>query len=107
MLLHLHSHLAVWHDPLSLMYASPRTYHLNNYASRNECGYMQNSPYNHECMHETIYVFLWQGRDFTIVFRSFGDDISEVVEEMNAFATSQHPSYPEVGLHCQQACHAI
>ncbi|KAL3136782.1 hypothetical protein ABBQ38_005496 [Trebouxia sp. C0009 RCD-2024] len=37
-----------------------------------------------------------QGRDFTIVFRSFGDDISEVVEEMNAFATGQHPSYPEV-----------
>ena len=37
-----------------------------------------------------------QGRDFTIVFRSFGDDISDVVEEMNAFATGQHPSYPEV-----------
>ena len=41
----------------------------------------------------------WQGRDFTIVFRSFGDDISEVVEEMNAFATGQHPSYPEVRSH--------
>lgn len=37
-----------------------------------------------------------QGRDFTIVFRSFGSDISEVVEEMNAFATGQHPCYPEV-----------
>lgn len=37
-----------------------------------------------------------QGRDFTIVFRTFGADIAEVVEEMNAFATGQHPSYPEV-----------
>ncbi len=37
-----------------------------------------------------------QGRDFTIVFRSFGADVAEVVEEMNAFATGQHPSYPEV-----------
>lgn len=37
-----------------------------------------------------------QGRDFTVVFRSFGDDIADVVEEMNAFATGQHPAYPEV-----------
>lgn len=37
-----------------------------------------------------------QGRDFTIVFRSFGADVADVVEEMDAFATGQHPSYPEV-----------
>ncbi len=43
-----------------------------------------------------------QGRDFTIVFRSFGADVAEVVEEMNAFATGQHPSYPEVCV--QSAC---
>lgn len=39
-----------------------------------------------------------QGRDFTIVFRSFGADVADVVEEMDAFATGQHPSYPEVTL---------
>jgi len=37
-----------------------------------------------------------QGREFTLVFRSFGADVAEVVEEMNAFATGQHPCYPDV-----------
>ena len=37
-----------------------------------------------------------QDRDFTIVFRSFGADIAQVIEEMNAFATGCHPNYPEV-----------
>ena len=37
-----------------------------------------------------------QGRDFTIVFRSFGNDIAEVMEEMNMFCTGQHPFHPEV-----------
>ena len=36
-----------------------------------------------------------QGREFTLVFRTFGADVAEVVEEMNAFATGQHPCYPE------------
>ena len=37
-----------------------------------------------------------QGRDFTIVFRSFGQDIPDVMEEMNMFCTGQHPFHPEV-----------
>lgn len=37
-----------------------------------------------------------QKRDFSIVFRTFGSDIMEVVDEMNMFATGQHPCYPEV-----------
>ena len=37
-----------------------------------------------------------QGRDFTIVFRSFGNDIAEVMEEMNMFCTGLHPFHPEV-----------
>lgn len=37
-----------------------------------------------------------QGREFTLVFRTFGADVTEVVEEMNAFATGKHPCYPEV-----------
>lgn len=40
-----------------------------------------------------------QGRDFSIVFRTFGADIKEVVDEMNMFATGQHPCYPEVNIH--------
>ena len=31
------------------------------------------------------------------MFRTFGADIKEVVDEMNMFATGQHPCYPEVG----------
>ncbi|EIE23647.1 hypothetical protein COCSUDRAFT_66025 [Coccomyxa subellipsoidea C-169] len=37
-----------------------------------------------------------QKRDFSIIFRTFGADIIEVVDEMNLFATGQHPCYPEV-----------
>jgi hypothetical protein len=40
-----------------------------------------------------------QKRDFTIIFRTFGADIIEVVDEMNMFASGQHPYYPEVGHH--------
>ena len=36
-----------------------------------------------------------QGREFTLVFRTFGADVAEVMDEMNAFATGQHPCYPE------------
>lgn len=38
------------------------------------------------------------GREFTIVFRTFGTDITDVIEEVNLFATGQHPSYPGVQL---------
>ena len=37
-----------------------------------------------------------QERDFTIVFRSFGQDIPDVMEEMNMFCTGQHPFHPQV-----------
>lgn len=36
------------------------------------------------------------GRSFTVVFRTFGTDLREVIEEMNLFATGRHPSYPGV-----------
>ena len=35
-----------------------------------------------------------QGRDFAIVFRTFGSDIPEVAAELNLFCTGQHPCYP-------------
>jgi hypothetical protein len=38
------------------------------------------------------------GRDFTVVFRTFGTDITDVVEEVNMFASGTHPSYPGVQL---------
>ena len=44
-----------------------------------------------------------QGREFTLVFRTFGADVAEVVEEMNSFATGQHPCYPEARLACRLA----
>ena len=37
-----------------------------------------------------------QRRDFTLVFRTFGTDIAEVVDELNMFATGRHPAYPKV-----------
>ncbi len=37
-----------------------------------------------------------QKRAFTLVFRTFGTDIVEVVDELNMFATGQHPAYPQV-----------
>jgi hypothetical protein len=36
------------------------------------------------------------GRTFTIVFRTFGSDLRDVIDEMNLFASGQHPSYPGV-----------
>ncbi len=41
---------------------------------------------------------LMQKRDFTLVFRTFGTDIEEVIDELNMFATGQHPAYPQVVL---------
>ena len=41
-----------------------------------------------------------QKRQCTIVFRSFGTDILEVAEEVNMFATGEHPCYPGVGGPC-------
>jgi hypothetical protein len=41
-------------------------------------------------------VWLVQGQDFKVVFRTFGTDIKDVVHEMNLFATGQHPLFPEV-----------
>jgi hypothetical protein len=38
------------------------------------------------------------GRCFTIVFRTFGTDLRDVIAEMNMFATGKHPSYPGVRL---------
>lgn len=35
-------------------------------------------------------------RSFTLVFRTFGSDIQDVIEEINMFAEGQHPSYPGV-----------
>jgi hypothetical protein len=35
-------------------------------------------------------------RSFTVVFRTFGSDIQDVIEEMNMFAEGRHPSYPGV-----------
>jgi hypothetical protein len=35
-------------------------------------------------------------RSFTIVFRTFGTDLRDVIDEMNMFATGRHPSYPGV-----------
>lgn len=37
-----------------------------------------------------------QKRDFTLVFRTFGTDTVEVIDEVNMFATGQHPAYPQV-----------
>lgn len=38
------------------------------------------------------------GRDFSIVFRTFGVDLPEVAAEWNSFCTGQHPCYPGVHL---------
>lgn len=35
-------------------------------------------------------------RSFTVVFRTFGSDIQDVIEEVNMFAEGRHPSYPGV-----------
>jgi len=37
-----------------------------------------------------------QGRDFALVFRTFGTDLPEVAEELEAFCTGSHPLYPGV-----------
>ena len=43
-----------------------------------------------------IDVWAAQERDFTLVFRTFGTDIEEVVDEISMFAMGQHPDYPNV-----------
>lgn len=43
-----------------------------------------------------IEILAAQERDFTLVFRTFGTDIEEVVDEISMFATGQHPDYPNV-----------
>lgn len=35
-------------------------------------------------------------RRFTLIFRTFGTDVDDVIEEVNMFATGAHPSYPGV-----------
>ncbi|KAK9820202.1 hypothetical protein WJX72_007430 [[Myrmecia] bisecta] len=42
-------------------------------------------------------------REFSIIFRSFGSDIADVVEEMNMFCTGQHPCYPQVRMDGSQS----
>lgn len=37
-------------------------------------------------------------RCFTIVFRTFGTDLQDVIDEINLFATGQHPSWPDARL---------
>jgi len=34
------------------------------------------------------------GRSFTICFRSFGEDLAEVADELNAFCEGRHPLFP-------------
>eukprot|EP00736_Rhodelphis_marinus_P013817 Rmarinus@m.22297 len=34
-------------------------------------------------------------RDFRVVFRTFGTDLDDVIEEMNLFCEGKHPAYPE------------
>lgn len=49
----------------------------------------------------TISTLAAQGRDFTVVIRTFGSDISDVVEAINAFAEGKHlvgPRVPEVAI---------
>eukprot|EP01062_Namystynia_karyoxenos_P074517 TRINITY_DN71445_c0_g1_i1.p1 TRINITY_DN71445_c0_g1~~TRINITY_DN71445_c0_g1_i1.p1 ORF type:complete len:359 (+),score=127.36 TRINITY_DN71445_c0_g1_i1:36-1112(+) len=36
------------------------------------------------------------GREFRIVFRTFGVDLPEVIHEFNAFCNGEHPCYPDV-----------
>lgn len=49
-----------------------------------------------QCGKPVMHTVPAQDRDFTIVFRSFGADIAQVIDEMNLFATGCHPNYPEV-----------
>lgn len=32
-------------------------------------------------------------RDFSIVFRTFGDDLKSIIREFNAFCTGEHPCF--------------
>lgn len=42
----------------------------------------------------------WQrnGRDFRLVFRTFGLDLLEIAQEFNAFCEGQHPCFGDVRL---------
>lgn len=39
-----------------------------------------------------------QGRKFSIVFRSFGNDLPIITEELNAFCRGDHPLFPDFAL---------
>lgn len=56
---------------------------------------VRNTPLKHHCAIK-IEISAAQERDFTLVFRTFGTDIEEVVDEISMFATGQHPDYPNV-----------
>lgn len=53
------------------------------------------TPLKIQCAIKTD-IWAAQERDFTLVFRTFGTDIEEVVDEISMFATGQHPDYPNV-----------
>ena len=36
------------------------------------------------------------GREFNIIFRTFGIDLPEVLEEFNVFCMGEHPLYPDI-----------
>eukprot|EP00698_Gefionella_okellyi_P010868 TRINITY_DN2852_c0_g1_i3.p1 TRINITY_DN2852_c0_g1~~TRINITY_DN2852_c0_g1_i3.p1 ORF type:complete len:307 (+),score=72.21 TRINITY_DN2852_c0_g1_i3:499-1419(+) len=41
------------------------------------------------------------GRDFSIVFRSFGSDLEQVSDEYNQFCRGEHPLFPEFALNTE------
>ena len=53
------------------------------------------TPLKIQCANK-IDIWAAQEREFTVVFRTFGTDIEEVVDEISMFATGQHPDYPNV-----------
>jgi hypothetical protein len=50
------------------------------------------------CFFELVLALDRAGRDFSIVFRTFGVDLPEVAQEWNSFCTGVHPCYPGVRL---------
>ncbi len=50
------------------------------------------------CFFELVLALERAGRDFSIVFRTFGVDLPEVAREWNSFCTGGHPCYPGVRL---------
>lgn len=45
---------------------------------------------------ETLVRLREQGRSFTLVFRTFGEDIEEIAHELNIFCAGKHPLFPGV-----------